>query len=150
MLVFKKNGSKDRLFEIMERVNKIKLSESNLSKENRNVLIKNFVDFISKKINLGNELPLVILTYNEGEAKTNTSFGSYSPQNNEIKIVAINRNMADILRTLAHELIHYSQQIEGKLDINSGEDGSDQENEANSLAGVIMREFGKIYPIIFE
>jgi len=150
MLVFKKNGSKDRLFEIMERVNKIKLSESNLSKENRNVLIKNFVDFISKKINLGNELPRVILTYNEGEAKTNTSFGSYSPQNNEIKIVAINRNMADILRTLAHELIHYSQQIEGKLDINSGEDGSDQENEANSLAGVIMREFGKIYPIIFE
>jgi hypothetical protein len=32
----------------------------------------------------------------------------------------------------------------------NGEDGSDTENEANAMAGVIMREFGRENPEIFE
>jgi hypothetical protein len=56
--------------------------------------------------------------------------------------------MADILRTLAHELVHHHQKLNGdELD---GEDGSDTENEANARAGVIMRKFGRENPEIFE
>jgi len=36
------------------------------------------------------------------------------------------------------------------LNDNSNETGSDQENESNALAGVLMRKFGKIQPKIFE
>ena len=39
---------------------------------------------------------------------------------------------------------------EGKLNNNSGETGSDEENEANSLAGVIMREYGRNNPKIYK
>ncbi len=34
--------------------------------------------------------------------------------------------------------------------IKDGSDGSPIENEANSLAGVIMRQYGKLHPEIYE
>jgi Zn-dependent peptidase ImmA (M78 family) len=56
--------------------------------------------------------------------------------------------MADILRTLAHELVHHMQNLKG--DELNGDDGSEIENEANAQAGVIMRKFGRENPEIFE
>jgi hypothetical protein len=61
-----------------------------------------------------------------------------------------NRNVADILRTLAHELVHRKQDEEGKIDYNSGETGSEVENEANAMAGVLLRDFGKTHENIYE
>ena len=53
----------------------------------------------------------------------------------------------DVLRTLAHELVHWKQcQMGEELD---GADGSDAENQANAVAGIIMRRFGKSYPHLF-
>jgi hypothetical protein len=40
--------------------------------------------------------------------------------------------------------------LEGRLTPSSGEDGSSEENEANSFAGVMMRKFGREYPQIYE
>ena len=150
MEVYKKIGTKGRLVEMFQNVNKIRLTEQTLSREERNKIIKDFVNFIKTKVKFEGDLPKILITYNEDEAKDSKSFGRYTPHDSEIKVVGINRNLADILRTLGHELIHHSQNLKGELDINSGEDGSEQENEANSLAGVIMREFGKENPIIFE
>ena len=65
-----------------------------------------------------------------------------------------NRNLADALRTLAHELVHYKQKQEGRLELNnadkSGADGSSIENEANAVAGVILRKYGKLNPDIYQ
>ena len=61
-----------------------------------------------------------------------------------------NRNMADILRTLAHELVHRKQDEDGRIDYESGETGSDIENEANAQAGVLLRDYGKIDNGIYE
>ena len=58
--------------------------------------------------------------------------------------------MADVLRTLAHELVHHKQNEMGKLKIDSGKAGSDIENEANAKAGILMRDFGKEREEIFE
>ena len=78
------------------------------------------------------------------------SFGGYIPSKKEIYIVIANRNLADILRTLAHELVHWKQDLEGRLNENSGQTGSDEENEANSIAGIVLRNYGKKNPIIYE
>ena len=57
------------------------------------------------------------------------------------------RHLVDISRTLAHELVHWKQRIEGQeLD---GSDGSETENQANAIAGIIMRRFGQRYPEYF-
>jgi Zn-dependent peptidase ImmA (M78 family) len=72
------------------------------------------------------------------------------PQNKTIRVVGANRNLADILRTLAHELTHYKQLIENRIKPNSGKTGSTEENEANAMAGELLREFGRANPVIFE
>lgn len=81
-------------------------------------------------------------------AAEHLSFGTYNPLNDEIVVSKENRHPVDVLRTLAHELVHHKQRIEGKaLD---GSDGSDVENEANAVAGELMRKFRKVRPEIFK
>jgi hypothetical protein len=47
---------------------------------------------------------------------------------------------------LAHELVHWKQDCEGRLTPGAGKTGTDQENEANSEAGIIMRDFNQQNP----
>ena len=74
------------------------------------------------------------------------TFGMYVNGENKLYVGLSGRHPNDILRTIAHELTHYKQDTEHKLDDNSGRTGSPEENEANSVAGVIMRIFNKKYP----
>ena len=109
-------------------------------------LMKRFVDFACEHLDI-NE-PKIIIINSPEYTQEHHSFGGYFPHEQKINVVVHNRNMADILRTLAHELVHHMQNING--DELNGEDGSDTENEANAMAGVIMREFGRENPEIFE
>ena len=59
----------------------------------------------------------------------------------EIKVLTKGRALVDILRSIAHELVHAKQHEEGRLEPGSGDYGSPIENEANSIAGIIMRKF---------
>jgi GNAT superfamily N-acetyltransferase len=72
------------------------------------------------------------------------SFGSFNGSN--ITLAVSGRHPIDICRTLAHELTHYKQGTNNQLDHESGETGSPEENEANSVAGIIMRKFSQQYP----
>lgn len=148
MKIFHSNGSKERLFEMMKRVGN--LNEQLLPFEKKDEIINSFVEFATKKLNLGSKAPDVVVSHKENDAEEMKSFGKFVPNTNEIKVVGVNRNLADVLRTIAHELVHYKQNKEGKLNQTSGETGSAEENEANALAGVLMREFGGMHPEIFE
>ena len=75
-----------------------------------------------------------------------TTFGRYVDDEKVIYAVVANRNPVDILRTIAHEMVHYKQGQEHQLTNDSGETGSDIENEANAEGGVIMREFNEQFP----
>ena len=74
------------------------------------------------------------------------SFCMYSPDNNMLAVALANRHPVDILRTVAHELVHFKQNMNGELNPDSGETGSPHENQAHEIAGVIMRNFNKRYP----
>jgi Zn-dependent peptidase ImmA (M78 family) len=74
------------------------------------------------------------------------SFGMYVPDENMLVVALANRHPVDILRTVAHELVHYKQHMNDELTPDSGKTGSPQENQAHELAGVIMRNFNKRYP----
>jgi len=60
--------------------------------------------------------------------------------------VVSNRHPVDILRTLAHEMVHYKQELLGQLDSDSWHTGSPDEDEANAEGGVIMRLFNQAHP----
>jgi len=78
------------------------------------------------------------------------TFGQFNFIDNIIYVAINHRHIIDILRTLAHELVHYSQNVRGQLNIENGETGSDIENEANLRAGIIMRKFAKSAPQYFS
>lgn len=67
------------------------------------------------------------------------SFGSYDPVNDQIVISYGGRHITDVLRTLSHELVHLAQAQISPLTGSDGATGSDVENEANALAGILMR-----------
>jgi len=74
------------------------------------------------------------------------TFGKYENNEDTLYVALMNRNPNDILRTVAHELVHYKQDTEHRLPSNAGRTGSPQENQANAIAGIVMRHFNKKYP----
>lgn len=111
--------------------------------------MKDFVDFASGELQLKDTPKIHVINSSDFTQKWK-SFGGYQPMQNKIAVVIKGRGLADILRTLAHEMVHAQQMQHNKLDVSSGETGSPVENEANALAGVLMRNYGKKNPMIFE
>lgn len=81
----------------------------------------------------------------------NHSFGRYDPDSHTLNVSMPNRHILDVLRTVAHELVHCSQnQQHGRLPDDAGETGSQWENDANVRAGIIMRDWANTHPEHFE
>ena len=74
------------------------------------------------------------------------TFGRFENESRKVTVVVDNRNPVDIIRTLAHELVHYAQGERGELDADSWQTGSPEENQAHEQAGIMMREFDKKFP----
>jgi hypothetical protein len=125
-------------------VNTIKLDAK------QNNVIKKFIKFAVSVLDLQNVPSNLTLSYDNDEAKERHSFGYFDPNTDRIWLYVKNRNLADILRTLAHELVHRRQAELGILDENSGQTGSPIENAANAAAGALLRHFGKENNQIFE
>jgi cytidyltransferase-like protein len=118
-------------------------------KPEKKQIIKEFIKYVAKELEL-TTLPRIKFSTDNEEVKNRRSFGYYNPGQNIIWVYTKNRNMADMLRTLAHELVHHKQNIDGRIYNNSGETGSEIENEANAKAGIILRNFGKQNNMIYE
>lgn len=104
---------------------------------------RNLENLCKKELEIS-ELPEIILV--DDDSIGGTSFGQFDGKT--IKVVAKNRHPMDIMRTLAHEIVHHKQMQDGeKMD---GKDGSSTENDANAIAGVILRKFGRLYPEYFD
>lgn len=110
-------------------------------------LVKEFVKFTVKELGL-KSLPKNIKFEDDQYSAQHLTFGTYNPSTDEVVVVKGQRHPIDVLRTLAHELVHHKQREDGK-ELN-GEDGSDIENEANAKAGELMRKFRKLRPEIFN
>jgi hypothetical protein len=79
----------------------------------------------------------------------NKTFGRYNDGTNELEVGIGGRHIMDVLRTVAHELVHQKQNQDNTVPADAGEDGSEYENEANAQAGVLMRQYGKLHPELF-
>lgn len=121
----------------------LSLSESSGNSDIK-ILLKRFVPFVKDLLKL-DDLPKIVLK-SKLEAEGQPSFGQYVNEDQTVYLGILNRHPVDILRTLAHELVHYKQHLQGEMYPGAGETGSPIENEANEVAGIIMRKFNKEYP----
>ena len=120
-------------------------------KKSKGRIIGEFIKFAKDRLRLIS-IPFNIKLVKDGEfATTFKSFGGFDPVNNDIFIYVTNRSTPDILRTLAHELVHLKQRQDGYIGgPEDGATGSDIENEANAAAGILLRDFGKLNGNIYE
>lgn len=125
------------------------LKENKLN-ESETGTIGEFIKYAIKNLGIQNPPRSLSLSYDNAKAKEMKSFGYFDPNDNKIWVYVGNRNMGDILRTLAHELVHRKQDEDGRISYESGETGSDIENEANAMAGVLLRDFGKQHEEIYQ
>jgi cytidyltransferase-like protein len=125
-------------------------SKSQRLNESQTATIGEFIKYACKDLGIQKLPSRLTLSYDTDAAREKRSFGYFDPNNNQIWVYVKNRNMADILRTLAHELVHRKQDEDGRIDYESGETGSDIENEANAQAGVLLRDYGKVDNGIYE
>jgi hypothetical protein len=121
-----------------------------LDTDNDKQLLKKFIGFAIKELGIQKPPTALTLSRDNDVARSMHTFGSFNPNNDKIWLYVKNRNMADLLRTLAHELVHRKQAEDGRIDYNSGETGSEIENEANAQAGVLLRKFGKQNEEIYQ
>jgi Zn-dependent peptidase ImmA (M78 family) len=112
-------------------------------------ILFDFIKFCSEALEL-NELPKIEFISDLAWVKKNRTFGQYKNDSKSLVVYIKNRNLADICRTLAHELVHHKQNELGMLDDLSGKTGSPIENQAHEVAGIIMRDYGKVEPLIYE
>ena len=76
--------------------------------QNRLNILKDFLGFCRAELNI-QTLPKISLLNDKSFVEQFRSFGEYNPETKTIKVVALNRNLADICRSLAHELCHHRQ-----------------------------------------
>jgi hypothetical protein len=109
-------------------------------------ILKRFIVFLKRELNLTIDIPYILID-DVDFSKKNMAFGMMN-SDGIIYISIINRHPLDILRTFAHEYVHYKQSIKGKL--LKSNPGSPAENQANAKAGEIMRKYGKLRPELFD
>jgi len=104
--------------------------------------LRDFMPMVAKQLAL-HSMPKIIPVHTLKDAH---SFGKYDPNTHSVELCVHDRHPVDILRTLAHELAHHVQSGQHRLTPSSGQTGSGVENEANAIAGIIMRNFSNKYP----
>jgi len=127
------------------------LEEKGISRKDFHDKLMSFIDFTCNHLGI-DEKPTI--QYKEdGKEGHQPSFASYSPSDKVVSILTKNRHPMDVFRSVAHELVHHKQNLDGRLGKNiakEGATGSKIENEANSEAGKVMRYFGRENPFYFD
>jgi hypothetical protein len=129
--------------------NKPKTLNESLIKNNENDAkkIADFVNFTKKFLEIDDDVKVALAFERTPDLKTT----AYYDLNGLVKVYVKDRALVDVMRSIAHELVHHKQNLEGRIKDTSkdGDDGSEIENEANSIAGVLIRKYGKLHPEIY-
>ena len=114
----------------------------------RDTITRDFVDFCQEE--LGYSVPATCEVVDNRQDLV--TLASYNLKDNSVKVYGKDRALADILRSVAHELVHHKQLEDGKIDRdNPPQDiGGDIEDEANAVAGQLVKKFGYDNKIIYE
>lgn len=125
----------------------MKTFKSYLQEEKRNRRIEDFIDFATQHLGLSKRPNVMLLQAREPDMTT----ASYDIKNGNMKILCGNRAVFDVCRSIAHEMVHQKQHenIDDPSQLD-GTTGSPHENEANALAGQMIRIYGKQNPEFYD
>jgi len=123
------------------------LLNENIDKMTNRSIMSKFIDFVNDYLGIEEPCKITLTTSRDGI----TTSAYYDIVNRVVCVYIKDRAIMDVMRSVAHELVHHHQNERGDLKglAEEGADGSPIENEANSKAGEIIRVFGKQNPEIY-
>ena len=116
--------------------------------EEQKEILNEFVKFVKKELNI-DKLPTIKIQSNRDELKTTASY-DYTKENKIVKVYGKNRALVDIMRSIAHELVHHKQWEDGRLKNRPQDIGGEIEDEANAKAGQYIKKYAKIDNRIYD
>ena len=116
--------------------------------EEKQKKLDSFVKFVKKELEL-KTVPTIKVQNNRDGLKTTANY-DYTKENKIIKVCAKNRALVDVLRSIAHELVHHKQFEQGRLDVKPPDIGGEIEDEANAKAGQYIKMYSKIDETIYD
>ena len=118
-----------------------------LNDDNKEKLTE-FVKFVKNQLEL-KTVPTISIKGNRDGLKTTANY-DYTKENKIIKVYGKNRALVDIMRSVAHEMVHHKQFEDGRLEQRPPDIGGEIEDEANAKAGQYIKLYSKEDPTIYE
>lgn len=103
-------------------------------------LLKQFIEFASDYLEFDSTFTVTLM---HAAPAIEITFGAYQPHDDHIYVIVEGRNFLDWARTLAHEMVHQRQKSQGRIKGEVQAIGGELEDEANAVAGQIMKSFNK-------
>jgi Zn-dependent peptidase ImmA (M78 family) len=111
--------------------------------------LNEFVKFVKSELKI-KDLPTIVIKNNRDGLKTTANY-DYTKENKIVKVCSKNRAVVDVMRSLAHELVHHKQWEDGRLDGPKPPDiGGEIEDEANAKAGQFIKMYAKMDETIYD
>jgi Zn-dependent peptidase ImmA (M78 family) len=110
--------------------------------------LNDFVKFVKTELSI-EKMPTISVQNGRGELKTTANY-DYTKENKIIKINGKNRALVDIMRSVAHELVHHKQYEQGRLETKPPDIGGEIEDEANAKAGQYIKMYSKKDNTIYD
>lgn len=116
--------------------------------KNKAEKITNFVKYTIKELKI-NKNPSIHILNGRNKLKTTAAY-DYGSDEKIVKINGKNRAVVDIMRSIAHELVHHKQFEDGRLEKKPPDIGGTIEDAANAIAGQLIKKYSKIDNSIYD
>ena len=117
--------------------------------ENKESKLSEFVKFVKKELGIKNMPEIQVKATRDG-LKTTANY-DYRQEHKVVKVYGKNRALVDVMRSIAHELVHHKQFEDGRLDGPKPPDiGGEIEDEANAKAGQFIKMFSRMDESIYD
>jgi hypothetical protein len=110
--------------------------------------LDSFVKFVKNQLEL-ETVPTINIKGNRDGLKTTANY-DYTKENKIIKVYGKGRALVDIMRSVAHEMVHHKQFEQGRLKVQPPDIGGEIEDEANAKAGQYIKLYAKEDPTIYD
>ena len=119
----------------------IKIEDGLEFSENKVQVTKEFIKFCCDELGISGNFKCILCHDREKNGVKTTAF--YRDKDKLVCVYAKNRMLGDVMRSVAHELVHKKQYEEDRIELPVQDVGGIIEDEANAIAGQIVKKFIK-------
>lgn len=110
--------------------------------------LNRFVKFVKDQLEL-DTVPVISVQNHRKNLKTTANY-DYTKDEKIIKVCSKGRALVDVMRSIAHEMVHHKQFEQGRLKVQPPDIGGEIEDEANAKAGQYIKMFSKEDSTIYD